>query len=200
MQHNAAGHGNQSQHLAKTGGGAAGWRKAVPAGKAAAEQAAHVQRIRGHQVQEGQAGLHPHHAAQQVCGSDERLAEQADVAPCAQKGGCQNHGRGGVGNRTGKCDSELTRVLVGFFLALGIGVGKQSANGQKENCAQPKAKPGCHQQARRFPYNHRRCEYQEQANAAQDSVRGAENQAHDRQQREKGVDAYLNTHPSAQWD
>ena len=27
-------------------------------------------------MQEGQAGLHPHHAAQQVCGSDERLAEQ----------------------------------------------------------------------------------------------------------------------------
>ena len=43
-------------------------------------------------------------------------------------------------------------------------------------------------------------EHQKQAEAAPQSVSGAERQADDRQQREEGVDAQLDAHPTAQRD
>ena len=193
-------HGGEGQDLAEAGGGTAGGRKAVLAGEAAADEAAHVERIGGDEMQDGEAGLHPHHAAEQKRGGDEGLAKEVDIAPGTQECGGQHEGRGGVGHRTGERDGKLAGTLVSFLLAFGIRVGKQSADGQKENGAQAEAKPGCHQQPCCFPDDDCCREHEKQANAAQCAVVCAEHQAHDRQQREKGVDAELNSHPSAQGD
>ncbi len=65
VQQHAAQHDGQGDHLAETGGGAAGGGESMLAGKAAADQAAEVQRIGRQQMKHAQAKLHPHHAAQQ---------------------------------------------------------------------------------------------------------------------------------------
>ena len=46
----------------------------------------------------------------------------------------------------------------------------------------------------------RRAQHQEQAQAARHAVGGAERQANDRQQWEKGVDAHFDAHPTSQGD
>ena len=71
---------SEGEQLADAGGGAAGGRKAVVAGKAAAKEAAEVERIGGQQVKGAEAGLHPDHAADQVIGGDEGAGEQMHVA------------------------------------------------------------------------------------------------------------------------
>ena len=44
-----------------------------------------------------------------------------------------------VGQRAGEREGKLAGALVGILLALGIGVGKQSADGKQQNGAQPQA-------------------------------------------------------------
>ena len=171
VQQHAAHHGRQRQHLAQAGGGAAGGSKAVLAGKAAAEQPPAVQRISGQQMQHAQAGLHPHHAAQQVGGGDEGLVEEPYIAAGAQKRSGQHQRRGSVGQRTGQRHGKLPAALVGILLALGIGVGKQPADGQQQNRAQPQSQPRRHQQPRRLAHRDRRHQHEEQAQAARHAVR-----------------------------
>ena len=68
MEEHAAHHGGKGEHLAQAGGGAAGESEAVLAGEAAAEQTAEIERIGGQKVEQAEEGLHPDHAAQQMCG------------------------------------------------------------------------------------------------------------------------------------
>jgi hypothetical protein len=58
--------------------------------------------------------------------------------------------------------------------------------------------PRSHQQPRGFPHHHRRHQHHEQAQAAHPAVGGAQTQANHRQQREKGMNAQLDAHPTAQ--
>ncbi len=154
----------------------------------------------GTRCSSAQAGLHPHHAAQQIGGGDERLVEKLEIAAGAQKGSGQHQRRGQVGQRTGQRHGKLPAALVGVLLAFGIGVGKQAADGQQQNGAQPQSQPRRHQQPRGLPHHHRRHQHQKQAQAARHAVGSAQPQANDRQQREKGVDAHLHAHPTAQRD
>ena len=135
------------------------------AGKTAADEAAAIQRIGRQQVHQAHEDLHPHRAAQQVCGRDERLCEEVHIAAGAQEHGSQHQRRGPVGQGTGERDGKLPYAGVCVFLALGIGVGEESADGEEENGAQAQSEPGGDEQACGLPYRDGRCNDQEQADA-----------------------------------
>ena len=149
-------------------------------------------------MQQAEAGLHPHHAAQQVGGCDPGLVEELDVAARAQKRRGQHQRRGQVGQGAGQRQGKLPAALIGVFLAFGIGVGKQAADGKQQNGAQAQAEPGGDQQARDLAHHDRGHEHEEQPQAARHAVGGAQPQADQRQQGEEGVDAHLDAHPTAQ--
>ena len=172
----------------------------MAAGKVAPDEAAAVQRIRGQQVQEAEAGLHPNGAAQQISGGDKGLGEELVIAACAQEQGGQHQRRGPVGQGTGQRHGKLAAAAVGALLAFRIGVGEESADGEQENGADAQTKPCGDQDAGGFTHHHGGYQDQEKAQAARHAVRGAEQQAHHRQQREEGVDAQLDAHPTAQRD
>ena len=123
------------------------------------------------------------------------------MSPPAPKNATASSKRGGqIGQRTGQRHGKLAAALIGVLLALGVGVGKQAADGQQQNGAQPQAQPCGHQQARGLAHDDRGHHHQKQAQSARPAVRGAEHQADDSQQGEEGVDAQLDAHPTAQRD
>ena len=85
-----------------------------------------------------------------------------------------------------------------ILLALGVGVGKQAADGQQENGAQAKAEPCGDQQPGNFAHDDGGHQNEEQAEAAPPAVGSAEAETHHGQQREKGMDAQFDAHPAAQ--
>ena len=200
LEGHAADHGEQGEALADVGGGAAGGGEAVLAGEAAADEAAAVERIGGHQVQQRQPDLHPDHAAQQVSRGDERLVEEADIAACAGEGGGQHQRRRQVGDRAGEGKNELGAAAVGILLAFGVGVGEEAAEGQQQHGAQAQAQPRGDDEAGDFAGQNGGNQHQEQAEAAAYPGGGAERQAHERQDGEEGVNAHLDAHPAAQRD
>jgi hypothetical protein len=200
MQQHTADHGCQGQKLAKAGGGAACGRESMLEGEAATKQTAEIERVGRQEVQNAEAGLHPNHAAQEPGSGNPRMGEEADVSSGANEGGGQHESRGAIGDGAGKGHGELAEALVGVFLAFGIGVGKEAADGKEEDGAKAKVEVGRRDEARRFADNDGDDEHHEQAEAAQPSVRGAEAETHHREQWEKGVDAHLDAHPPAQRD
>ncbi len=149
-------------------------------------------------MQQAQPRLHPDHAAQQIGGRDPGLIEEPDVSARSEKRDAQSRGCGAVGDRAGESDGELADALIRVFLAFGVGVGKEAADGQHENRAQPQAEPCGDEEARDFAHDHGGDEDKKKADAAQPALRGAEAKAHHRQEQEKRVDAQLDAHPSAQ--
>ena len=129
------------------------------------------------QVQQAQAGLHPHHAAHQRSGGDPRLGKKFDIAAGAQKRCGQQQRRGQVRQRTGQRQGKLPAALAGALLAFRVGVGKQSADGQQQNGAQPQSQPCGHQQPRRLAHHHCSHQHKEQPQAAPNAVRAAQRQA-----------------------
>ena len=99
---------------------------------------------------------------------------------------------------SGERHGELAEALVGGFLAFGIGVGEESADGEQKHGAKLEIEIGGHHQARNLAHNHGRYADEEEAKAAQNSVSGAEAETDQRESREKDVHAHLHAHPSAQ--
>ncbi len=118
----------------------------------------------------------------------------------AQKGRGQQQRGDQVGQGTGQSHGKLPAALAGAFLALRIGVGKQSADGQQQNGAQPQSQPGSHQHPRRLAHQHGEDNHQKQGQAARRPVGRIEDQAKDGQKREKSMDAQFHAHPTAQRD
>ena len=146
VQQHAGDHGDKSDQLAKSAGSAASGRNAVLAGEAAAQQATEIERIGRQQMEQSEAGLHPDHAAQQVGRSDPGLVEEMDVAARAQKRGRQRNGGGEICHGAGQRESKLPDAPIGVFLALGVGVGIEAADGKHENGAKPQTQPRSHEQ------------------------------------------------------
>ncbi len=99
-----------------------------------------------------------------------------------------------------KRHGELADALVGGFLAFGVGVGEEAADGEQEHGAQAQAEPRGDHEARGFADETAATQNEEKAKAAQDSVGGAEAEADQGESREEDVDAHLHAHPSAQRD
>ena len=112
--------------------------------------------------------------------------------------GGQHQRRRPVGQRAGQRNGKLSAALVGNLLALRIGVGKQSADGQQKHGAQAKPEPGSHQQARGLAHRHGGHKDEEQSQAALPAVSGADAEADQGEQREEDVDAHFHAHPTAQ--
>ena len=112
----------------------------------------------------------------------------------------QDAGSGQVGDGAGEAEDKLGGSLGRAFLAFRVGVGKESADGEQEDGAQAETEPGGDNEAGRLADQNRRNQHQEEAQAATDAFlfRSAERQADQRQQGEEGVDAQLDSHPTAQ--
>ena len=200
LQRHAADHGDERQHLADAAGGAASGSEAVLAGKAAADEAAHVQRVGRDEVHQRQSHIHPDQAAQKMGGGDEGLVEKMNVAACACECGGQHQRRGQVGQRPGEGEDELGASLAGAFLALRVGVGEEAADGQQQHGAQTQAEPGRGDEAGGLADQDRGNKNEKQHEAAAHSVFGAERKTDQGEQGEEGVDAQLDAHPAAQRD
>ena len=137
MQQHAGNHGDERQNLAQSGSHAAGGGETVLARKAAAEQPSAVEGVGREQVQKTQSSLHPYHAAHQRCGRNQRLGKKIYIAARTQKGRGQQQSRCQVGHRTGQRQGKLPASLAGALLTFRVSVGKESANGQEQNGAQP---------------------------------------------------------------
>ncbi len=170
------------------------------AGEVAAQKTARVERIGGQQMQDAEAGLHPDHAAQQIGGSDERLAEKLDVSACAEEGERERACGEQVGDGPGEAEHELARAVIGAFLAFGVGVGEEAADGQHENSTQAQAEPGGGEKACGFADEDGDGERKEEAEAACPAVIAGEAEAHEGQQRIERVDAQFYAEPAAQRD
>ncbi len=94
VNQHAADHYSEREQLAESRGGASRRRKAVgtrmklPLWSSRPE----IERVGREQVEDSQAGLHPHHAAQQPCGCDERASKQIDI-PAGSDEGKSKHDR-----------------------------------------------------------------------------------------------------------
>src|ERR1035441_8089289 len=108
VEQHAGDHGGQGEQLSQAGGRTPGGRNAMLAGEAAAQKASKIKRVGGQQVEQPEAGLHPDHAAEQVCRSDPGLVKEPDVAACAHKGYGQSEGRCKV--RYGASESECKQI------------------------------------------------------------------------------------------
>ena len=170
------------------------------AGKATADEAAHIERVSGDEVHQRQAHIHPDQAAQQMGRGNERHVEEVDVAARACECGGQHQRGGDVGQRSGERQNELGASLAGAFLAFGIGVGKEAADGQQQHGAQAQAEPGGDHEAGRLTHQHRGNKYEKQHKTLAQAFRGAERQADQGEQGKEGVDAQLDAHPTAQRD
>ncbi len=99
-----------------------------------------------------------------------------------------------------KARKNWRAALADALLALGIGVGEETADGQQQNGAQAQAEPGGDHEAGGFADQDGGDQHQEEAQAATHAaaVGGAERQADQGQDGKEGVDAQLDAHPAAQ--
>ena len=200
VQEHAGEHGGEGEELAESAGGAAGGGDAVGAGEVAAEQASGIEGIRGQQMEDAKAGLHPDHAAEEVGGGDPGLIEEADVAAGAHKADAERERREEVGEGSGEGDGELAGAAIGVFLAFRVGVGEEAADGEQEDGAEAEAEPGGDEEAGGFADDDGGNEDEEEGKAASYAVGGAEAQAHEGEQREECVHPQFNTEPTTQRD
>lgn len=197
-QVHAADHGGNGEQLTDAGGSSASGSKAVLAGKSAAQKPAGIERIGGYEVEDGQACLHPDHAAQEVGGGDPGLVEEAGIAAGAENDGSHGHGGCRIGDRAGKGHGELANALIGVLLAFRIGIGEESADGEQEHGAEAQAETRGDDEAGGFADEDGEYDDEEEAEAARPAFRGADAKADEGEQREKGVDTQLDAHPTAQ--
>ena len=185
-------------HLAEAGGGASGEGKAVRAGEVAADEAAEVERIRGHKMQDAKQGLHPDEAAQQVAGVEERERDQLDVAVAPRTAAASSQCRGDVGDRAGKRHHELAGAMVGEFLAFRVGVREEATKGKQHHGAQAKSKPCCGHQSRGLANNHGEDQNEKERDAARPMICAADADENKGQHRKEEMHAHLHARPTAQ--
>ena len=75
-----------------------------------------------------------------------------------------------VGERADEGHGKLADSLVGFFLALGVGVCKEAANGEQHDGANAKPELGRHEEARRFAHDDCKRQDQKEPEAARPAV------------------------------
>ena len=80
-------------------------------------------------------------------------------------------------------------AVIGFFLALRVGVGKQAADGQQQNGAQAQTQPCRNQQARGFAHGNGGHEKKKERQSARPPVCAADGKQHQNEQRKEDVDA-----------
>ena len=112
-----------------------------------------------------------------------------------------DHERGDeVGHGAGESHGELANALVGGFLAFGIGVSEEAADGEQEDGAQLEIEVRRNDEARSFTDKDGCDAEKEEAESAQDSGAAAEAETDEGKGGEEDVHAHLHAHPSAQWD
>ena len=136
------------------------------AGEAAAEKTACIERISGEEVKDGEACLHPDHAAQEVGGRDPRLVKEADIAAGSEEDGCYGKGGGSIRDRAGKGHSKLANALIGVFLAFRVGVREEAADGQQKDSTETQTEPGGDDEAYDFAHHCGEHDDEEEAEAA----------------------------------
>ena len=128
------------------------------------------------------------------------MLEEPHIAAGAEDDASSSDRGADIRERTGKRQHKLPAAMIGGFLALRIGVGKQTADGQKQDGAEAKTQPRRHNETRGFAHGHSRHQKKKESQRARPSVCAADGEQHQHQQREEDVDAHLHTHPSAQRD
>ena len=125
------------------------------------------------------------------CSGDPRLAEKSLMSPLAPRNAAASIiAVARFASRTGQRHGKLSAALAGAFLALRVGVGKESADRQQQNGAQPQSQPGSHQQSCRLSHRNRCHQHQKQRQAAPHAIRIAEQKTDDCKKREKSMDAH----------
>jgi hypothetical protein len=166
--------------------------------EAAAQETARVQWVSRQQVQQTKTRLHPDQAAEKIAGRNPGLIEEPDISACSENRNAQSRGCDATGDWSSKSNGELAHALIRVFLTFGIGVGEQASNRKYENRAQAQAEPCRNEEAGDFANDYRGDEDKKKTKAAQPALRSAETKTHYRQEQEKGVDAQLDAHPTAQ--
>jgi len=133
-----------------------------------------------------------------VASRDEGMIEERHTAAGAKDDACGGERRADVRERTGQREDKLAAALTRDLLTLGIGVGKQAANGQEQNGTEAKAQPRRRDDPCRLTHGHGRHKKKKKHKGARPTVRTADGKQNQDEQREEDVDAHLHTQPSAQ--
>src|SRR5215469_3099926 len=165
--------------------------------EAASQKTAEVERVCGQQMQHAQADLHPDHTAHEMIGRDQRAIEEMHVPAGADERAREHQRSDAVDDRPGKGHRELAEALVSSVLALRIGVGEEAADGEQKDCAQAEVQISGHHQTRSLADHDSGDTKKEETQAARESGRPTEAEAHERKSRKEDVHAHLHASPSA---
>ena len=200
LRNDAAEHEGESEHLAEARGGAACGSGSVGAREVVADKAAAIEGIGGQKVKQAEEDEEPDEGAQKMGGRDKGKIEEADIAARAEDGSDGGECGEEIGQRAGGGENELTRAAVGDFLAFRVGVGKEAADGEKEDGAEAQAEPRGHEKACGFAHHHGGHKQKENCEAARPAVGTADGEEHEDEQREEDVDAHFDAQPTAKGD
>ncbi len=93
------------------------------------------------------------------------MIKEPYIAAGAEDDSGSSESGGQIRQRAGEREDKLPAALVGDFLTLRIGVGKQAADGQKQYGAEAQAQPRCHEEARCFAHSDSRDQQRKRASA-----------------------------------
>lgn len=167
-------------------------------GEKAADEAAAVERIGGKQVESAKQELHPNKAADHARSAEQGEDEDLDAGVGSESDGDENESGGEVGNRTGEDERVVSGALVGVFLAFGVGVGEQGADGEQQDGAQAQAQAGSDDETRNFAHGEGTEQHEIEGEPAAHAGRAGDTEEDDSDQGNKNVHAQFNACPLAQ--